>query len=293
MRTRLLVPASLLVAALNAVSVAQPRERTLFVMVVDAAGAPVSGLGVDDFIVREDGVAREVLRVSRAVVPMDVALLVDNSLAAERDIPFIRTGLEGFIEAMIPAHQLAVVTFGERPEVQSDYTTSATQLNNAVGRVFARPDSGAYLQEALIEVSRGLQRREAERAVEIVIHTEGQEFSNSHYDTVIDAVKRSGARLIVLTLAHPGGDLQTTEARSRAIVVDRGTRATGGYRDILISNQGLPEALKKLAEQLLNQYQVVYGRPDSLIPPERIEVSVKKPELAAYGTPARTPVRAK
>lgn len=276
-----------LAAALPAAAVAQPRERTLFVMVLDKEGAPVPDLGASDFIVREDGAGREVLRVSRAVVPMDIALLVDNSWAAEQDIPFIRTGLESFVDAVTPAHQVALVTFGERPEVRSDYTTSPTQLKNAIGRLFAVPDSGAYLMEGLIDVSRGLQKRESERAVAIAIHTEGPEFSNSHYDSVIDAVKRSGARLIVLTLANPRGDLQTEEARSRAVVIDRGSRVTGGYRDILISNQSLPDKLKKLANQLLNQYQVVYGRPDTLIPPEKIEVSVKKPELVALGTPAR------
>jgi VWFA-related protein len=270
---------------------AQPRERTLFVMALDKEGVPVPDLGVTDFIVREDGATREVLRVSRAVVPMEVAVLVDNSRAAEQDIPFLRTALEGFVDIMTPAHQVALVTFGERPDVRSDYTTSSTQLKNAIGRLFALPDSGAYLMEALIDVSRGLQRRESERAVVIVIHTEGPEFSNSHYDRVIDEVKRSGARLIVLTLASPRGDLQTEEARSRAVVIDRGSRGTGGYRDILISNQALPDRLKKLAHQLLNQYQVVYGRPDTLIPPAKIEVSVKKPEIVALGTLARTPVK--
>ncbi|MBI3262065.1 MAG: VWA domain-containing protein [Acidobacteria bacterium] len=283
--------AAALSAAFPVAGSAQPRDRTLFVLALDKDGAPVPDLGVTDFIVREDGNTREVLRVSRAVVPMDVTLLVDNSRAAEQDIPFLRTGLESFVDAMTPAHQVALVTFGERPDVRSDYTTSPTQLKNAIGRLFAIPESGAYLMEALIDVSRGLQTRESERAVVVVIHTEGPEFSNSHYNTVIDAVKRAGARLIVLTIANPRGDLQTDEARSRAVVIDRGSRGTGGYRDILISNQALPDKLRKLANQLLNQYQVVYGRPDTLIPPEKIEVSVKKPEIVALGIPARTPAK--
>lgn len=295
MRTRAL---SCLVVAAVAVSAAivsaQPRERTLFTIVLDKNGNHVPDLGVSDFIVREDGTTREVLRVSRAVVPMDIAVLADTSAAAEKDIVFLRNGLDVFIDAIMavkPAHPVALVTFGERPEVRSDYTPIAAQLKKAVGAVFARPDSGAYLLEALEEVSRGLQKRDAERAVIVVIHTEGPEFSNSHYDAVVDSIKRAGAKLIVLTLASPGGDLQTQEARSRAIVVDRGTRATGGYREILLSNQGLPDKMKTLADQLLNQYQVVYGRPDTLIPPDKIEVAVKKPDVAAHGTLARTPVK--
>jgi len=42
-----------------------PRERTLYVSAVDAKGEPVDRLGPDDFMVREDGATREVLRVRR------------------------------------------------------------------------------------------------------------------------------------------------------------------------------------------------------------------------------------
>ena len=40
--------------------------------------------------------AREILRVSRAVEPMDIAVLADNSAAADRAIPSLRDGLKGF-----------------------------------------------------------------------------------------------------------------------------------------------------------------------------------------------------
>ena len=42
-----------------------------------------------------------------------------------------------------------------------------------------------------------------------------------------------------------------------------------------------------LAASLKSQYRVVYARPASLIPPEKIEVTSAKPGLDARGTPAR------
>ena len=39
--------------------------------------------------------------------------------------------------------------------------------------------------------------------------------------------------------------------------------------------------MKQLAAELLNQYVVTYARPDTLIPPEKIEVTVTKPGLTA------------
>src|SRR5215210_5278988 len=72
------------------------RERTLFVSAVDAKGDPVEALAPDDVIVREDGVRREVLRISRATEPIDIALLVDNSAAAEDAITHMRDALRRF-----------------------------------------------------------------------------------------------------------------------------------------------------------------------------------------------------
>ena len=52
-----------------------------------------------------------------------------------------------------------------------------------------------------------------------------------------------------------------------------------GRRDQLLSVMAIPERLKQLADELANQYVVTYSRPESLIPPERLSVSVKQPGL--------------
>ena len=76
---------------------------------------PVADLTVADFTVREDGVLREVLRVSPATDPMQVALLVDNSFATRSYLRDLRAGLGVFVERLGGAHEVAVITFAERP----------------------------------------------------------------------------------------------------------------------------------------------------------------------------------
>ncbi len=72
--------------------VAQTIQRALYVSVLNEAGAPVPDLGPSDFIVREDNVAREVLKVAPATEPMQVALLIDNSQAARDYISHYPSG---------------------------------------------------------------------------------------------------------------------------------------------------------------------------------------------------------
>src|SRR5262245_41722569 len=72
---------------------AQPITRSMYVSVVDAAGAPVPDLGPSDFVVREDNATREVLTVVPAEEPMQIALLVDTSQGARNNIQFMRSAL--------------------------------------------------------------------------------------------------------------------------------------------------------------------------------------------------------
>jgi VWFA-related protein len=273
-------------AGAGASAQAGARERTLYVSVVDKEGAPVANLTADDFIVREDDARREVLRVSRAVDPMAVAVLVDNSTAAESHIPNIRDGLTKFFAEMSDTADLALIGLGDRPTILQDYTRNAELLKNAVGRVFSQPGSGMMFLEALIDVSRGLAKREEPRASIVAIITDGPEFGTQHYNEVLAALKNGGAALHAVTIGTFGASA-TDELRNRGMVLDLGPRRSGGQRIPLLTSMGVAGALGKLARELENQYKVVYGRPDSLIPPDAVSVSVTRPGLTARGTPER------
>jgi VWFA-related protein len=270
----------------------QANERELYVSVVDANGKPVTGLRADEFVVREDGVRREVLRAIPATTPMDVALLVDNSQAVGNAVlTDLRKGLEGFVTAMAGKNQVAYITFGERPTIVVEYTTDAAKLAAAVNRFFPITGSGAYLLEAIVETSRGLRAREPERPVIVAVLVEDVEFSTRHYDQVIEAIKEAGAAFHVVMLTRPRPDRESDEVQARNIVIDRGTRESGGRRQHILTSMAFPDALADLAAELKNQYRVVYGSPRGLIPSEQVEVSVTRPGLTARGTPVKPPRR--
>jgi VWFA-related protein len=287
MRAAVLVPVLFVtLASATRPVAAQPVERLLFVSVLDQAGAPVTGLGPDAFVVREDGRQVEVLRVSRATQPIDIAILVDNSQAASSYIQDLRDALQGFVERMAKGgHHVATIGLADRPTILTDYTNTPAIATKGVNRLFAQPGSGTTLLDAIVETARGLQKRESERRVMLVVTTEGADFSLPNHARALDAIKASGAMFNALVITRPGGaDLTTDEARSRAIVLDEGPRTSGGRTTQLLSSMALKGELDRVATELANQYQLVYARPASLIPPKKVEVSVKQPEVTVRST---------
>lgn len=262
------------------------RERTLFVSAVNDKGEPVEGLGPGDFVVREDGQRREVLRVSHATEPIDIALLVDNSAAAQSAITTIRDGLKAFVAKMAPGNAIAIIALADRPTVYVDYTSDPKRLQDAIGRLFSMSSSGMTLLDGIVETAQGLQKRETPRAVIVPIVTDGQEFTNRYYKDVVASVTRAGAALHALAIGmFPVGT--DTVSRERSLVLDAGTRDTGGQRITLFTESAVPQALQKLAHELSAQYKVVYGRPESLVPPQKIEVTSGRKGVTMRGTPPR------
>lgn len=268
---------------------AQAIQRSMYVSALNEAGAPAPGLGPSDFVVREDNVAREVLRVAPADRPMQVAVLVDNSEAARDHIADIRRALPEFVDAMTAptstgrTNELAIVTVGERPTIVADFTPDRAQLQKGVNRIFAQSRSASYLLEGLIEVTRGFKKREAERPVVVAITAEGPEYSSRYFELVLAPLGESGAAFHAIVLGPPSNDI-SEEAHNRAVVLAQGTRTSGGRYDNLLASTALPGTLRQLAAELTHQYLVTYARPQSLIPPEHVTVSAARPGMTVRGT---------
>jgi len=264
----------------------QALERDMFVSVLDRSDKPVPNLGPRDIAILEDGRLREILRMRRATEPVDLAVLVDTSAAAGSQISDLRQGLESLIAQMRPQAHIALVEFGERPRVLADYTSDAALLAQGVGRIFSIQGSGAYTLEALVDTLKGTKKREAERSAVVIIWMGGLEFSNRDSRDVLALLAEQGPALHVLTVSRgTPADMMTVDGRNRESVFDRGTRASGGSRQNVLSSMAIKEALDRIATELLSQYRVTYARPQTLIPPEKIEVRATRTDLTARGTP--------
>jgi Ca-activated chloride channel family protein len=275
---RILFGITIVAVATGSPAYAQVQERSVYASVLDKNGTPVTALTANDFIVREDGVQREVLRVAPANDPLRIALLVDTSQAIERHVNDLRTALRSFVSDMSGKHDIAIIGFGERPTVITEYTRDSSKLEKGIGRLFARRGAGAYVLDAIVETARDLQIRDGARSVIVVITAEGPEFSERYHQTVLDRLGNT-ATLHSFVLARRGASPLDDAAQQRELTLAKGASATGGRREHLLTSMALKQRLSELAAELNNQLRIDYARPATLIPPDKLDVSVKRTDL--------------
>ena len=258
---------------------AQADEWTVYAGVVDRAGAPIKGLSNPDFVVRENGVAREILRVSPATDSLRIAVLIDNSQEIRNDLIDLRQGLRGFVNEIDRRHEVSLTGFGGPPTVLVDYTRDLSRLETGITRLLARPGTGSYLLSAIIDTSRTMRKRRELRRVMVIITTQGPEFSQISYQTVLQYVRESGAPMHSYVLRREGMSPTDAAAQEVELTLAVGTQMTGGRREELLSAMAMTPRLQSLATELNHQYQIVYARPKTLLPPKTIEVGVRRPDV--------------
>ena len=258
---------------------AQADEWTVYAGVVDRSGAPIKGLSNPDFVVRENGAAREILRVSPATDSLRIAVLIDNSQEIRNDLIDLRQSLRGFVNELDRRHEVSLIGFGGPPIVLVDYTKDLSRLETGITRLLSRPGTGSYLLTAIIDTSRVLRKRRELRRAMVIVTTQGPEFSEISYQTVLQYVKESGAPMHSYVLRREGMSPTDAAAQEVELTLAVGTQMTGGRREELLSAMAMTPRLQSLATELNHQYQIVYARPKTLLPPTTIEVGVRRSDV--------------
>jgi Ca-activated chloride channel family protein len=219
------------------------------VRVTDAGGNFVSGLGLQDFQVYENGRPQSVALFQDGDSPVTVGLVVDHSRSMAGKLPEVAAAVSAFAQSSNPHDEMFVVDFNDDVSVEpadgDAFTNDPEILAKAVSHVRGRGRTALY--DAVAEGLTHLQLGHRDRKALIIVSDGGDNASRYKYSQVLALAQQSQVVIYAVGLAG------ATE-ESDPEVLRRLTKHTGGIAFFPMSIEGIAEISKGIARDLREQY---------------------------------------
>jgi VWFA-related protein len=215
------------------------------VTALDGEGAPITGLTRDDFRLRENGKEQTILEFAQETRPLRIALVLDSSGSMRQSLPQVQAAAAGFLDVLRPEDLAMVVDFDDQVMLLQDLTANRSDLRAAVMSTFAR--GGTAMYDAVHATLRRLSRQTERKAI-VLLSDGGDSASVLDRDRTLQKARSSD----VLVYAIGLGKADDSVLKSLA-------RETGGRAFSAGSESDLPLLYVRIADELRNQYVLVYS----------------------------------
>jgi tetratricopeptide (TPR) repeat protein len=250
---------------------------------IDSKGLAIKDLTKADWIVKEDGAVRTLSEAKPATEPLEIILLVENSKWLLATVPDVSAGVAAFaaaiaagspdstVELMGIAGQLKTIQFATKDPAAMAAVFNRTNLN---------PAGTDVMLEALVDASSRLAQSPTRRRAIVIFHLEGTaENTQLLPSDVVPIIVRSGATVWAISLRS---EAETAGAGERDGVLSSIMPLLGGERTNINTSKAIAFQMKRIAQILLGQYELVYTRPSGPTP-KQVAFSIARPGAKAYG----------
>jgi Ca-activated chloride channel family protein len=225
--------------------------------VTDPLDRLVTGLEKEHFRVFEDGTEQEVLTLSSEDVPVSIGLVFDMSGSMSDKVEKARQAAVQFMRTANPLDQFFLVSFNDRAELTSGFTSSVDELQNRMMFTASRGRT-ALLDAIYLGLSQMRGAHNGKRAL-LIISDGGDNHSRYNESDVKNYLKEADCQLYAIGIFDPIGiRSRTTEELEGPSLLSEMTEMTGG-RVFPVGNLGeLPDIAAKIGMELRNQYVLGY-----------------------------------
>jgi Ca-activated chloride channel homolog len=225
--------------------------------VLDEKNRPAADLPIEAFQVYEEGVLQKIeVFESETKQPLDLALMIDASLSAHKEMSFEQEAAAHFIRQVLrPGDGLSVFSFDESVRQLAGFSDNIGALQQAVHKI---PDgSGTSIYDAVVRGSRDLERRGNDRRRVIILVTDaGETTSRSDFDAARKAAVRSGTLLYTIVIRPIKNESGRETAGEHAL--ETITDTTGGAMFFPDAPQELNTVFDLIDRELRTQYRLGY-----------------------------------
>src|SRR5579871_755993 len=227
------------------------------VTVTDPLDRLVTGLEKEHFRVFEDNTEQEVLTLSSEDVPVSIGLVFDMSGSMSDKVEKAREAAVQFMRTANPQDQFFLVSFNDRAELTSGFTSSVDELQNRMMFTASRGRT-ALLDAIYLGLSQMRGAHNGKRAL-LIISDGGDNHSRYNESDVKNYLKEADCQMYAIGIFDPIGiRSRTPEELEGPSLLSEMTEMTGGRVFPVVNLGELPDIAAKIGMELRNQYVLGY-----------------------------------
>src|SRR5882672_2887573 len=230
---------------------------SVLVSVLDDKNRPAPDLPKEAFQLFEEGLEQQINKFEpETSQPLDLAIMIDASLSAHKEISFEQEAAAHFIRQVLrPGDRLSVFAFDENVTQVAGFSDNVVELQTAVRRIPA--GAGTSIYDAVLLGSRALERRGDDRRRVIILVTDaGETTSRADFDAARKEAVLSNALLYTIVIRPVKNESGRNTAGEHAL--ETMTDTTG--RDMFYpdSAQELRAIFDRIAREHRTHYRLAY-----------------------------------
>jgi Ca-activated chloride channel homolog len=228
------------------------------VTITDPMNRLVTGLDKDNFNVFEGKDQQEIRHFSSEDAPVSIGVIFDMSGSMSSKIDRARDAVMEFFKTANPQDEFFMITFNDRPELVSDFTSAVDEIQNKL--VFTIPRGRTALLDAIyLGVNKMHQAKYAKRAL-LIISDGGDNHSRYTEGEIRSTVKE--ADMLIYAIGIYDRYMATPEEQLGPALLGEVTQLTGGRAFTIDNPNDLADVATKIGVELRNQYVIGY-RPNN------------------------------
>src|SRR5579862_8446703 len=229
--------------------------------VADPNDRLVTGLEKENFRVFEDGREQEIVTFSSEDVPISIGVLFDMSGSMSDKIGRAREAAVQFLKTANPRDEFFMVSFNDRAELTSPFTSSAEELQNRMMFTAAKGQT-ALLDAIYLGLTQMRSAGNGKRAL-LVISDGGDNHSRYNEKDIRNFLKETDCQLYVMGVFDPYDRGRTYEELYGPTLLSELAEMTGGRMFAVSNVNELPDIAGKIGAELRNQYVLGYKPSDA------------------------------
>jgi Ca-activated chloride channel family protein len=230
--------------------------------VVDAKGAPVGGLGRDDFQILEDGKQQKIAVFEKeSSTPLSVVLAIDVSESVLTNERLEKEAARHFVHALLREQdELDLMEFADVVREIVPFTNEKKRIESGLNEI-QRGDATALYDAIYLASQRlaGTSAANGRRRVIVLISDGGDTVKGSKYVQALEQAQRAGAMVYSIIIVPIYADAGRNTAGEHALI--QLAEDTGGKYYYVVDPQDLEPAFAHVSDDLRTQYLLGYYAP--------------------------------